>query len=154
MPKSSAIALTYLGPPGPVSVPQDLEPGLPAPQYVRPAWYTSGMDGKKITTFEQWTQGYGDQDENGIDLSLIRENLKLTPLERTRRGDAARRRVLQILESGVLDTVRIAAGAERIAPSRRRNGANLKSLDARRAFDSLRHLRAIKRVQEEMGAAE
>lgn len=112
------------------------------------------MDGKKITTFEQWTQGYGDQDENGIDLSLIRENLKLTPLERTRRGDAARRRVLQILESGVLDTVRIAAGAERIAPSRRRNGANLKSLDARRAFDSLRHLRAIKRVQEEMGAAE
>jgi hypothetical protein len=26
--------------------------------------------------------GYGDQDENGIDLSLLRENPKLTPTER------------------------------------------------------------------------
>ena len=25
---------------------------------------------------------YGDQDENGVDLSLLRENLKLTPRER------------------------------------------------------------------------
>jgi hypothetical protein len=25
---------------------------------------------------------YGDQDENGVDLSLLRENLKLTPHER------------------------------------------------------------------------
>jgi hypothetical protein len=30
---------------------------------------------------------YGDQDENGIDLSLIRENLKLTPLKRLRKAD-------------------------------------------------------------------
>ncbi|HEY4330455.1 MAG TPA: hypothetical protein VGN88_12020, partial [Phycisphaerae bacterium] len=29
---------------------------------------------------------YGEQDKNGVDLSLIRENLKLTPLERVRRG--------------------------------------------------------------------
>jgi hypothetical protein len=27
---------------------------------------------------------YGEQDENGVDLSLIRANLKLTPLERSR----------------------------------------------------------------------
>ena len=28
---------------------------------------------------------YGDQDENGVDLSLIRENLELSPLERLRK---------------------------------------------------------------------
>jgi hypothetical protein len=29
---------------------------------------------------------YGEQDENGVDLSLIRSNLKLSPVERVRRG--------------------------------------------------------------------
>jgi len=43
---------------------------------------------------------YGEQDENGIDLSLIRENLKLTPLERIRRGEAALDSALQCLEYG------------------------------------------------------
>ena len=43
---------------------------------------------------------YGEQDENGIDLSLIRENLELTPLERIRRGDLARRQTLRLLEYG------------------------------------------------------
>jgi hypothetical protein len=33
---------------------------------------------------------YGEQDENGVDLSLIREQLKLTPTERVRRMDRAR----------------------------------------------------------------
>ena len=32
---------------------------------------------------------YGEQDENGTDLSLIRENLKRSSAERLRRGDAA-----------------------------------------------------------------
>jgi hypothetical protein len=32
---------------------------------------------------------YGEQDENGTDLSLIRANLMLSPIERLRRGDAA-----------------------------------------------------------------
>jgi hypothetical protein len=43
---------------------------------------------------------YGEQDENGIDLSLIRSNLKLTPLERARRGDAATNDALRLLEHG------------------------------------------------------
>jgi len=43
---------------------------------------------------------YGEQDENGVDLSLIRENLKLTPTERVRRGDKARRDALTIMEYG------------------------------------------------------
>jgi hypothetical protein len=32
---------------------------------------------------------YGEQDENGVDLSLIRENLKRTPTERIRRAAVA-----------------------------------------------------------------
>lgn len=40
---------------------------------------------------------YGEQDENGIDLSLIRENLKLTPLERIRRASIAAQKVLPLL---------------------------------------------------------
>jgi len=43
---------------------------------------------------------YGEQDENGVDLSLIRENLKLTPTERLRRGDQARRSALRLMEIG------------------------------------------------------
>ena len=41
---------------------------------------------------------YGEQDENGVDLSLIRENLKLTPRERIRRADAGRRQALRLME--------------------------------------------------------
>lgn len=41
---------------------------------------------------------YGEQDENGVDLSLIRENLKLTPEERLLKGDSARRGALELLE--------------------------------------------------------
>ncbi len=50
-----------------------------------------------------WRSGpndYGEQDENGVDLSLIRENLKLTPLERLRRAELARRQTLRLLEYG------------------------------------------------------
>ena len=43
---------------------------------------------------------YGEQDENGIDLSLIRRNLKLTPLERIRLAEAALDDALQCLEYG------------------------------------------------------
>ena len=43
---------------------------------------------------------YGEQDENGVDLSLIRMNLRLTPAERLRRGDRARRDALRLLEYG------------------------------------------------------
>ena len=43
---------------------------------------------------------YGEQDENGIDLSLIRENLKLTPTERIRRADQARRQTMRLHEYG------------------------------------------------------
>lgn len=41
-----------------------------------------GMTDEQWAWFQKATHGYGDQDENGIDLSLLRENLKLTPTER------------------------------------------------------------------------
>ena len=44
--------------------------------------------------------GLPQQDENGVDLSLIRENLKLTPVERVRRADRARRDALRLMEYG------------------------------------------------------
>lgn len=43
---------------------------------------------------------YGEQDENGVDLSLIRENLKLSPLERIRKAEAASQEALRLMEYG------------------------------------------------------
>jgi hypothetical protein len=39
---------------------------------------------------------YGEQDENGVDLSLIRENLRLTPEERLIKHEKARRAILDL----------------------------------------------------------
>jgi hypothetical protein len=38
----------------------------------------------QIRQLQAWLQKhpYGEQDENGVDISLLRENLKLTPAER------------------------------------------------------------------------
>lgn len=43
---------------------------------------------------------YPEQDAEGVDLSLIRENLRLSPLERIRRADQARRDALRVQEIG------------------------------------------------------
>jgi len=42
----------------------------------------------------------GQYDENGVDLSLIRANLRITPTERARRGDRARRAALRVQALG------------------------------------------------------
>ena len=42
---------------------------------------------------------WGDQDENGVDLARLRENLKLTPAERIRRNGIALLSVLQVEEA-------------------------------------------------------
>ena len=39
---------------------------------------------------------YGEQDENGVDLSLIRSILQLSPTERVRRADRERRALLEL----------------------------------------------------------
>ena len=43
---------------------------------------------------------WGDQDENGIDLARLRENLELTPAERIDQHEAARWLAINIKEAG------------------------------------------------------
>lgn len=43
---------------------------------------------------------YGEQDENGVDISLIRELLGLSPQARLRRGDRARKDAIRLREHG------------------------------------------------------
>jgi hypothetical protein len=46
---------------------------------------------EEIIRFQEENPDYwGDQDENGVDLGHLRENLKLTPAERLRKLDASR----------------------------------------------------------------
>ncbi len=58
------------------------------------------MSGEEYLRRMRDPKWYGEQDENGVDLSLIRENLKLTPEERLRQGDDARESALELLEIG------------------------------------------------------
>jgi hypothetical protein len=44
-----------------------------------------GMTEEQWRLFQNYTHGYGEQDENGIDIALLRENLRLTPTERLSR---------------------------------------------------------------------
>ena len=51
---------------------------------------------------EAWLRAhpYGEQDENGINLSLLRANLRLTPTERYRNHQRALRLALEIRRAG------------------------------------------------------
>jgi hypothetical protein len=65
---------------------------------------------------------YGEQDENGVDLSLIRENLKLTPEERLLKGDQGRISALELRKYGELhraaEKLRLASAKEHTSPGR------------------------------------
>lgn len=41
-----------------------------------------GMTDAQWAQWQAYTHGYGEQDANGIDISLIRENLRFSPWER------------------------------------------------------------------------
>ena len=58
-----------------------------------------GMTEEQWARFQTYTHGYGDQDENGIDLSLLHENLKLTPTERILKHDRALAGVLELIRA-------------------------------------------------------
>ena len=70
-----------------------------------PGYNVSVMDPSKMTAEEylkllanpRW---YGEQDENGVDLSLIRENLRLTAHERLVKGDRGRHNALRLRAIG------------------------------------------------------
>ncbi|MHB2015537.1 MAG: hypothetical protein ACYCW6_01185 [Candidatus Xenobia bacterium] len=55
-----------------------------------------GMTEEQYRTFRLLTSGYGDQDANGVDHSLLRDNLKLTPAQRLERMESAARALLQL----------------------------------------------------------
>src|SRR5438034_10855085 len=44
-----------------------------------------GMTDEQWAWFQRHTHGFGEQDENGVDVSLLRENLRLTPSQRVER---------------------------------------------------------------------
>jgi hypothetical protein len=44
-----------------------------------------GMTEEQWERFQVYTRGYGDQGQNGTDLSLLAENLRLTPTQRVQR---------------------------------------------------------------------
>ena len=49
-----------------------------------------GLTEEQWAIFQKATHGYGEQDENGVDLSVLRENLKLSPTQRLNRLESAR----------------------------------------------------------------
>jgi len=84
-----------------------------------------GMTEEQWAQWQAYTRGYGEQDENGIDISLLRQNLRLTPWERLRQLQSAanfvvgvRRKakpdflaIFQVLEAGQVRFVLIGAAA-------------------------------------------
>jgi len=54
----------------------------------------------KSKTSDLKRAAFPEQNADGIDLSLIRDNLRLTPSERLRRGDRARKSAMKLLQYG------------------------------------------------------
>lgn len=60
-----------------------------------------GMTDDQWVRWQAYTHGYGDQDANGIDLSCLRENLRLTPTERLQKHQRALKLVKEVQSAGV-----------------------------------------------------
>ena len=58
------------------------------------------MTDEQWAWFQEYTHGYGDQDENGVDLSLLRSQLSLTPTERLMRLEAGAEFVKELDSAG------------------------------------------------------
>lgn len=61
----------------------------------------TSLTSEQQTRLDEWlawqaANPYGDQDENGIDLSSLRENLRLTPTERLIRLEQAANALLEL----------------------------------------------------------
>lgn len=59
---------------------------------------------EETLAYLQWQEEnphvWGDQDENGVDLARLRENLKLTPAERLRHNGMGLMAIRQVEEAG------------------------------------------------------
>lgn len=59
-----------------------------------------GMTEEQWAQWQAYTRGFGEQDENGVDLSLLRQNLRLTPTERPRKHQKALRTYMEVYDAG------------------------------------------------------
>jgi hypothetical protein len=59
-----------------------------------------GMTEEQWEWFQAATRGFGEQDDNGVDVSLIRANLLLTPTERLEQHRRALRLMLEVQHAG------------------------------------------------------
>ncbi len=62
----------------------------------------SRMTAEQWERFQAYTRGFGEQDENGVDISLLRENLKLTPTERLEKMRRALALVREVRRAGAV----------------------------------------------------
>ena len=61
-----------------------------------------GMTDAQWEIYKRATSGYGEQSESGIDISLLRENLKLTPTQRIEKMRRALSFVMEVRRAGIL----------------------------------------------------
>ena len=59
-----------------------------------------GMTAAQWAQWQAYTHGYGEQDANGIDLSCLRANLRLTPTERLEKHQRALKLVQEVRHAG------------------------------------------------------
>lgn len=60
-----------------------------------------GMTDEQWAIFQKATHGYGEQDENGVDLSHLRANLRLTPTQRLEKHQKALMRMREVRRAGI-----------------------------------------------------
>ena len=60
-----------------------------------------GMTDAQWEIYKRATSGYGEQSESGIDISLLRENLKLTPTQRIEKMRRALSFVMEVRRAGI-----------------------------------------------------
>ena len=59
-----------------------------------------GMTDAQWAQWQAYTHGYGEQDANGIDVSCLRANLRLTPRERLEKHQRALKLVREVRNAG------------------------------------------------------
>lgn len=72
-----------------------------------------GMTASEWEAFQKSTHGFGDQDKNGIDISLLRLNLRMSPNQRLQEHERALIRLLEVESAGVTAGIRNARSATR-----------------------------------------
>ncbi len=60
-----------------------------------------GMTEEQWKRLQEYTRGYGEQNADGVDISLLRENLRLTPTERLEKMRSVLAFQLEVYRAGV-----------------------------------------------------